>query len=284
MRFALNHITTPRLSVEDFFASARKLGITEVEVRNDLPDVVGTVAPGAGQGRGREGGRRDHLDQRALSVQRLVGRPAGAGGGARRLRQGRRREGARHVPAQRRHARVARRPRGGAEGDGADPARARADRPRRAARLPDLVDAHQEAGRRRRSTRRAARDVYRLVHDTFHHHLAGETEFFPERTGIVHISGVVDPDVAVDEMLDPHRVLVDDADRLENVPQIRRARRPRLRRPVQLRAVRAGGAGAGRSGGRAPREHGARDRGADGADRGLRPGRQVRRSGKRGLT
>ena len=158
------------------------------------------------------------------------------------------------------------------------------DRPRRAARLPDLVDAHQAAGGRRRSTRRAARDVYRLVHDTFHHHLAGETEFFPERTGIVHISGVVDPDVAVDEMLDPHRVLVDDADRLENVPQIRRARRPRLRRPVQLRAVRAGGARAGRSGGRAPREHGARDRGADGADRGLRPGRQVRRAGSGDLT
>ena len=42
-------------------------------------------------------------------------------------------------------------------------------------------------------------DVYRLVHDTFHHHLAGETEFFPERTGIVHISGVVDPDVAVED-------------------------------------------------------------------------------------
>ena len=59
------------------------------------------------------------------------------------------------------------------------------------------------------------------MHDTFHHHLAGETEFFPERTGIVHISGVADPDVAIEEMLDPHRVLVDDADRLENVPQIR---------------------------------------------------------------
>ena len=42
MRFALNHIATPKLSVEDFFALARNLGITEVEVRNDLPDVVGT--------------------------------------------------------------------------------------------------------------------------------------------------------------------------------------------------------------------------------------------------
>ena len=156
MRFALNHITTPRLSVEEFFALARKLGMTEVEVRNDTPDVVSTRRARGGEGGGREGGRRDHLDQRALSVQRLVGRPAGAGGGARRLRQGRRGEGPRDVPAQRRHGRVAHRPRGGAEGDGADPARARAHRPRRAARLPDLVDAHQAAGGRRQSTRLAA--------------------------------------------------------------------------------------------------------------------------------
>jgi 2-keto-myo-inositol isomerase len=63
-------------------------------------------------------------------------------------------------------------------------------------------------------------DVYRLVHDTFHHHLAGESEFFPERTGIVHISGVVDPEVSVDKMLDSHRVLVNGADRLKNLPQI----------------------------------------------------------------
>ena len=45
MRFALNHITTPSLSVEDFFALARKLGMTEVEVRNDTPDVVGASRP-----------------------------------------------------------------------------------------------------------------------------------------------------------------------------------------------------------------------------------------------
>src|SRR4051812_7076603 len=45
MRFALNHITTPALSAEDFFALARKLGMTEVEVRNDLPDLVGSLAP-----------------------------------------------------------------------------------------------------------------------------------------------------------------------------------------------------------------------------------------------
>jgi 2-keto-myo-inositol isomerase len=64
-------------------------------------------------------------------------------------------------------------------------------------------------------------DVYRLVHDTFHHHLAGETEFFPERTWLVHISGVVDPGLAVEEMLDRHRVLVDGTDRVENVAQMK---------------------------------------------------------------
>ena len=64
-------------------------------------------------------------------------------------------------------------------------------------------------------------DVYKLMHDTFHHHLASETEFFPEWTGLVHISGVVDPEIAVDDMLDAHRVLVDAGDRLENLAQIR---------------------------------------------------------------
>ncbi len=65
------------------------------------------------------------------------------------------------------------------------------------------------------------RGTYKLMHDTFHHHLAGETEFFPEWTGLVHISGVTDPSVAVDDMLDAHRVLVDGEDRLENIAQIK---------------------------------------------------------------
>lgn len=65
------------------------------------------------------------------------------------------------------------------------------------------------------------RDRFRLVHDTFHHHIAGETEFFPEWTGIVHISGVVDPTLALDEMEDRHRVLIDEADQLRNVEQLK---------------------------------------------------------------
>ena len=61
---------------------------------------------------------------------------------------------------------------------------------------------------------------YKLVHDTFHHFLAGGGPIFPEHTGIVHISGVVDPAPSISEMRDEHRVLVDDHDRLGNIEQL----------------------------------------------------------------
>lgn len=64
-------------------------------------------------------------------------------------------------------------------------------------------------------------DVFEMVHDTFHHHVAGEAEMFPGRTGLVHISGVVDPVIPRDAMKDAHRVLVDTDDRLDNIGQIR---------------------------------------------------------------
>lgn len=63
--------------------------------------------------------------------------------------------------------------------------------------------------------------VFKLVHDTFHHYVAGETALFPAETGLVHISGVDDPAVPASAMRDPHRVLVDGADRIDNVGQIR---------------------------------------------------------------
>ena len=65
-----------------------------------------------------------------------------------------------------------------------------------------------------------AAGTFRLVHDTFHHHLAHGGPIYPGHTGIVHISGVTDPDLGVAEMGDAHRVLVDERDRLGNVAQI----------------------------------------------------------------
>lgn len=61
---------------------------------------------------------------------------------------------------------------------------------------------------------------FKLVHDTFHHTLAHGGPLFPEHTGIVHVSGVVDQEVGLSDMRDPHRVLVTKGDRLGNVEQI----------------------------------------------------------------
>ncbi len=219
MRFALNHIAAPKLSIEDFFAMARNLGVTEVEIRNDLPDVVGTVAPEAVKAAAETAGVE------IISINALYPFNVWSGdlpGRAVALADYAKASGARALvmcplndgtpvahedlvaalkaitPILRERGLV-----GLVEPLGFPISSMRTKK--------EALTAIDETG---------SGDVYRLVHDTFHHHLAGETEFFPERTGIVHISGVVDPDVAVDEMLDPHRVLVDGADRLENVPQI----------------------------------------------------------------
>jgi 2-keto-myo-inositol isomerase len=63
-------------------------------------------------------------------------------------------------------------------------------------------------------------DVFRVVHDTFHHHLSSEKEFFPELTGLVHISGVEDAQAPLATIRDSHRVLVGDGDILGNAAQI----------------------------------------------------------------
>ncbi|SDZ48627.1 2-keto-myo-inositol isomerase [Jannaschia faecimaris] len=64
-----------------------------------------------------------------------------------------------------------------------------------------------------------AGEWFRVIHDTFHHYLAGEAAYFADRTGLVHISGVTDRG-AVDTLTDAHRGLVDGGDRLGNVEQI----------------------------------------------------------------
>jgi 2-keto-myo-inositol isomerase len=61
----------------------------------------------------------------------------------------------------------------------------------------------------------------KLTHDTFHHTVAGEKEMFAERTGLIHVSGVVDKKYTVDTMRDAQRVLVDAGDLIDNKGQVR---------------------------------------------------------------
>ncbi|WP_087003439.1 TIM barrel protein [Rhizobium sullae] len=219
MRFAINHITAPKLSLENFFAAARNLGLTEVEIRNDLPDIVGTVEPEVVKKAAASAGVTiisinalypfnvwsGELPKKAVALANYA-----AASGAKALVM---------CPLN----------------DGTNVsfdnlvAALKAMKPILEERgLTGLVEPLGFPISSLRTKKEALRaidaaeggGIYKLVHDTFHHYLAGETEFFPERTGLVHISGVVDPNVAVDDMLDAHRVLVDAKDRLENIPQI----------------------------------------------------------------
>jgi 2-keto-myo-inositol isomerase len=65
-------------------------------------------------------------------------------------------------------------------------------------------------------------DTLSLVHDTFHHRGAGESEIFAARTGLVHISGLEETAISFADMEDGDRVLVGPKDRLGNVEQLKR--------------------------------------------------------------
>ncbi len=81
-----------------------------------------------------------------------------------------------------------------------------------------------------------ARGRFKLVHDTFHHRLAGDGPIFPDHTGIVHVSGVVDRSLSTAQMTDAHRVLVDAGDVLGNVEQIRQLQAAGYTGPVSYEA------------------------------------------------
>lgn len=233
MTFAINHICAPSLPLADFFAMVRRLGVTQVEIRNDIPDVMNTAAPDAVKAAADDAGVTilsinalypfnvwsGDLPDRALAMADYA-----AACGARALVMCPLNDG---TPV--------------AQGDLVAALAAMAPI-LRARGLTGLVEplGFPVSSLRRKADAIAAiksaggADVYRLMHDTFHHHLAGETEFFPDWTGLVHISGVVDPAVAVDQMLDAHRGLVDAKDRLDNIAQIRALRAAGYDGPVSF--------------------------------------------------
>lgn len=220
MDFAINHISTPKLSVEEFFAMVRRLGLDKVEIRNDLPDVMSTRAPEDVKAAASAAGVEilsinalypfnvwsGDLPDRAVAMADYA-----KACGARALVMCPLNNGTpvAHEDVVDALGRIAPILRDRGLTGLVEPLGFPISSLRTKARA---IAAIREAG---------GEDVYKLVHDTFHHHLAGEAEYFPEWTGLVHISGVTNPDVTVEGMLDPHRVLVDSDDRLGNVGQIR---------------------------------------------------------------
>ena len=235
MEFALNHMVAPRLDHAAFFDLARRVGVADVEIRNDLPGVAladGTPAADVGRAAKAHGLgvltinalQRFNLwdDTRAAEAQAMIDQCAASGAKALVL-----------CPVND----VAYRP---------APSERQAELIKALSALKPMLSAAgvrgfvEPLGFAECSLRLKAeaveaieavggRDVFRVVHDTFHHFVAGEPGIFPGMTGLVHISGVIDPAATAASMRDPHRVLVDAGDRIGNLEQ--------------LRALRAGGYG-----------------------------------------
>ncbi len=238
--FALNHMAAPRLGLEDFLALARGLGVSAVEIRNDLPGTA--TSDGTPPGDVKRAAERAGLpiasinalypfniwtDEGAAQAGALI--DAAAACGAKGL-----------VMCPLNDAAYA----------ASDDERLSALRRALAALKPLLARAGvtglveplgfaECALRFKREAVEAIRDVdgagtFALVHDTFHHHVAGETELFPEMTGLVHVSGVVDPSLPPERLRDPHRVLVDGDDLIDNVGQVRALLAGGFRGPVSF--------------------------------------------------
>lgn len=62
-------------------------------------------------------------------------------------------------------------------------------------------------------------ELYRIVHDTFHHYLSGETEVYPAETGLIHASGVPGGKL-LEDMTDDDRVLIGENDVMDNRSQV----------------------------------------------------------------
>lgn len=226
LQFSLNRISAPRLPFSDFLLLARQLEIGAIEIRNDLPGVeITDGTPAATIKAMTEEAGIDILTINAL--QRFEQFDA---------------ERAREAIALARFATEC-----GAKALVLCPTNSLLDRRSAGERHSDLVAALEQlkpilsdhgllgfvetlgfeecALRRKSDAVRAIADAtgsgcFKLVHDTFHHHLASEDLFFPELTGLVHISGVQDPAVSIEQMRDGHRVLVGPDDRLGNVRQL----------------------------------------------------------------
>jgi len=62
-------------------------------------------------------------------------------------------------------------------------------------------------------------DSYKLLHDTFHHYLSGETEFFPSEAAMVHVSGLL-AGKSKAATTDEDRILVTKDDVMDNRGQV----------------------------------------------------------------
>lgn len=222
--FALNHMAVPRLGWEAFLDAAKSLGCVGVEFRNDLPGpLFGGAAPEAVKDAAAELGLRilalaevkmfnDWSESKRAEALALMKVAVACGAEAVSLIPRNDNQGMGNGERQANLRLALRELKPMLEDHGltgmVEPLGFEICALRHKPEAVEAIEALDAVGR------------FKLVHDTFHHHLAGGGPIYPEHTGIVHVSGVTDPRLGVNEMRDGHRVLVDAADRLGNIDQI----------------------------------------------------------------
>lgn len=236
--FVLNHMTVPGLRYDAFLDLARRLGCIGVELRNDLPGALfDGDAPEQVAAKAREAGLRivglsevyafnTWSDEVRAKVESLLDTAVRCGAETISL-----------IPRN--------------DGKGLGEGERQANLRLALREIKPLLEAHDMVAlveplgflsSSLRDKREAveiieslgAVDRYKLVHDTFHHHLAGDGPIFPQHTGIIHVSGVADPRLSTSQMRDEHRILVDTDDRLGNVAQVARLRAAGYSGPVSF--------------------------------------------------
>jgi 2-keto-myo-inositol isomerase len=227
INFSINRISAPRSSFNDYLAMCQRLGVSTIEIRNDLTgtEISDGTAPAL---------LKAAAEQAGITIRSINALYPFDVFDAELAKK------ARDLAAYARDC--------GAQALVMCPLNSRDDKRNESERRRGLVQAlknlrvilddhdieglveplgFEECSLRRKSDAveaiyaAAGEKHFKLVHDTFHHHLAGEDIFFPDLTGLVHVSGVESTKLEVNQMRDGHRVLVGEADRLGNITQLR---------------------------------------------------------------
>lgn len=227
MQFCLNHMVAPRLDYAPFFDLALRLGVTAVEIRNDI--ATSKMGNKNAKAIGKLAKDKGITIVNVNALQRWNQWNKAKSDEAKRLAEYTALTGAKNlilVPTNDTKFK----PSNDARLDGLRVA---------LAGLKDILKDHGLIGcveplgfvecslRLKGEAIAAIDDVggakrFKLTHDTFHHFVAGEGDVFADRTGLIHVSGVTDRKHTVATMRDAQRELVDANDMIDNRGQVKK--------------------------------------------------------------
>jgi 2-keto-myo-inositol isomerase len=227
MQFALNHMVAPKLGYGEFFDLALRLGITAVEIRNDIPAAL--MGNKNAKMIGKLAGDKGLTIINVNALQRWNQWSKAKADEAKKLAEYTTLTGAKNlilVPTNDKKFR----PSTDERLDGIRSALTGLKTILKDHSLIGCVEplGFEECSLRLKAEAIAAIDAvggakrFKVTHDTFHHFVAGEQDVFADRTGLIHVSGVTDTKYTRDAMRDAQRELVDAQDMIDNKGQVQR--------------------------------------------------------------